>query len=423
MSDEIRNTDDAKGRVKEAAGNLTGDKDLKREGKVDQAAGKAKDGIEKLTDKVKDALKTGLTPARCRPVGDEVRGGADLAEEVLFARAAQGGGPGSVLGADVAAEAAHDRRRHAARLVADQVGRRGGLVGDRDQGRLQLAAAGVVAPAPVVERREPGAADRDLGLAEAPGAAEAVGDRSTPTRGAARRAAISARIRRAEASGSSGSRQTVSASGRLELSMPALAQTKPCLVSTIRTPRSARSTSALSSRISSTSAGSLPSTAASLRASAPGMHRGELADPALGLGDDLLRDDDDVAVGELGARGDQRRRAPSPRSISGRPATRRGRRESRPAPSLICPGPWRCAGRGRGAASSSRVRATTSAGVSRSRPSEASSSTPKGMPASRASGDVAGAAALAEGGDDRARRAQHQGVGAGRRGGRGRSPT
>lgn len=57
MSDEIRNTDDAKGRVKEAAGDLTGDKDLKREGKVDQAGGKAKDGVEKLTDKVKDALK------------------------------------------------------------------------------------------------------------------------------------------------------------------------------------------------------------------------------------------------------------------------------------------------------------------------------------------------------------------------------
>jgi uncharacterized protein YjbJ (UPF0337 family) len=57
MSDEIRNTDDAKGRVKEAAGDLTGDKDLKREGKVDQAGGKAKEGIERLTDKVKDALK------------------------------------------------------------------------------------------------------------------------------------------------------------------------------------------------------------------------------------------------------------------------------------------------------------------------------------------------------------------------------
>jgi uncharacterized protein YjbJ (UPF0337 family) len=54
--DEIRNKDDAKGRVKEAAGDLTGDKDLEREGKVDQAGGKAKDGIERLTDKVKDVL-------------------------------------------------------------------------------------------------------------------------------------------------------------------------------------------------------------------------------------------------------------------------------------------------------------------------------------------------------------------------------
>jgi uncharacterized protein YjbJ (UPF0337 family) len=57
MSDEIHNKDDAKGRVKEAAGNLTGDKDLKREGQVDQAGGKAKEGVEKVTDKIKDALR------------------------------------------------------------------------------------------------------------------------------------------------------------------------------------------------------------------------------------------------------------------------------------------------------------------------------------------------------------------------------
>jgi uncharacterized protein YjbJ (UPF0337 family) len=56
MSDEIRNKDDAKGRVKEAAGDLTGDKDMQREGKVDQASGKAKHGIERMTDKVKDML-------------------------------------------------------------------------------------------------------------------------------------------------------------------------------------------------------------------------------------------------------------------------------------------------------------------------------------------------------------------------------
>jgi len=59
MGDEIRNKDDAKGRVKEAAGSLTGDEDLKREGKVDRAAGKAKEGVERATDKIKDALRRG----------------------------------------------------------------------------------------------------------------------------------------------------------------------------------------------------------------------------------------------------------------------------------------------------------------------------------------------------------------------------
>lgn len=54
--DGVRNTDDAKGRIKEAAGDLTGDGELKREGKVDQASGKAKSGVDKVTDKVKDLL-------------------------------------------------------------------------------------------------------------------------------------------------------------------------------------------------------------------------------------------------------------------------------------------------------------------------------------------------------------------------------
>jgi len=57
MSDEVRNKDDAKGRVKEAAGDLTGNDDLKREGKVDKATGKVKEGVENAADKVKDALK------------------------------------------------------------------------------------------------------------------------------------------------------------------------------------------------------------------------------------------------------------------------------------------------------------------------------------------------------------------------------
>ena len=49
-------TDKAKGRVKEAAGALTGDKKLKTEGKVDQLAGKVKNAVGAVVDKVKDAV-------------------------------------------------------------------------------------------------------------------------------------------------------------------------------------------------------------------------------------------------------------------------------------------------------------------------------------------------------------------------------
>ena len=49
-------SDELKGRVKEAAGALTGDKKLKREGKTDQAVGNIKQKVEKIIDKIKDAI-------------------------------------------------------------------------------------------------------------------------------------------------------------------------------------------------------------------------------------------------------------------------------------------------------------------------------------------------------------------------------
>jgi uncharacterized protein YjbJ (UPF0337 family) len=49
-------SDEIKGRVKEAAGAITGDKKLKWEGKADQVVGKIKQKVEKVVDKVKDAL-------------------------------------------------------------------------------------------------------------------------------------------------------------------------------------------------------------------------------------------------------------------------------------------------------------------------------------------------------------------------------
>ena len=48
--------DELKGRVKEAAGALTGDAKLKREGRVEQAAGKVQQKAEKVIAKVKDAV-------------------------------------------------------------------------------------------------------------------------------------------------------------------------------------------------------------------------------------------------------------------------------------------------------------------------------------------------------------------------------
>jgi uncharacterized protein YjbJ (UPF0337 family) len=52
----VPDKDELEGRLKEAAGDLTGDKDLQREGKVDQAEGKAKGVVDDAGDKVKEAL-------------------------------------------------------------------------------------------------------------------------------------------------------------------------------------------------------------------------------------------------------------------------------------------------------------------------------------------------------------------------------
>jgi uncharacterized protein YjbJ (UPF0337 family) len=50
-------SEEIKGRVKEAAGALTGDDKLRREGKLDQATGKVKQAVEKVVEKTKDIVK------------------------------------------------------------------------------------------------------------------------------------------------------------------------------------------------------------------------------------------------------------------------------------------------------------------------------------------------------------------------------
>jgi uncharacterized protein YjbJ (UPF0337 family) len=49
-------TDDAKGRIKEAAGDLTDNQDLKNEGKVDKATGTVKDKVGDVSDAIKDKI-------------------------------------------------------------------------------------------------------------------------------------------------------------------------------------------------------------------------------------------------------------------------------------------------------------------------------------------------------------------------------
>ncbi len=59
-----KNLDQAKGKIKQAVGDLTGDKHLKTEGKADVAAGKIKEHLEDAKDKVEgwvDQVKDKIT--------------------------------------------------------------------------------------------------------------------------------------------------------------------------------------------------------------------------------------------------------------------------------------------------------------------------------------------------------------------------
>jgi uncharacterized protein YjbJ (UPF0337 family) len=48
--------DQMKGKAKEAVGDLTGNKDLKSEGKADRQAGKAKERVGKVEEKVEEVI-------------------------------------------------------------------------------------------------------------------------------------------------------------------------------------------------------------------------------------------------------------------------------------------------------------------------------------------------------------------------------
>ncbi len=140
-------------------------------------------------------------------------------------------------------------------LRAGEIGGRGRASATASQVALQLEAARVVAPAPVLERAIPA---RPIATSSWPWrqARPKLSLIKTATRRAGELAAGARGCARAEASGSRGSRISVSASATLEASTPAFAQTKPWRVRQMSTPRSARRISADSSSTTWTARGS-----------------------------------------------------------------------------------------------------------------------------------------------------------------------
>jgi uncharacterized protein YjbJ (UPF0337 family) len=65
-------TEQAKGRAKEAAGSLTGDKDLESEGTTDRRAGEAKEKLDDAKKKVDDVVDR--TSSKLDEVIDKTKG-------------------------------------------------------------------------------------------------------------------------------------------------------------------------------------------------------------------------------------------------------------------------------------------------------------------------------------------------------------
>ncbi len=54
----MENKDQVKGKVKQAVGDLTGNEDLRKEGKADEKAGDVKEFVEGVKDKADDLVDT-----------------------------------------------------------------------------------------------------------------------------------------------------------------------------------------------------------------------------------------------------------------------------------------------------------------------------------------------------------------------------
>ncbi len=82
-------SDDLKGRAKEAAGDLTDDGHLKREGQIDRAGARIKEILEEAKAKVDDAvdkLSAERARARSKEILDEAKAKVDEAVDALKSR-------------------------------------------------------------------------------------------------------------------------------------------------------------------------------------------------------------------------------------------------------------------------------------------------------------------------------------------------
>ena len=69
-----KDLDQAKGRIKQAAGDLTDNERLKKEGKPDEAAGKAKEFLDDAKDKGDDMIDQGTKKVDRRQI-DQIHSG------------------------------------------------------------------------------------------------------------------------------------------------------------------------------------------------------------------------------------------------------------------------------------------------------------------------------------------------------------
>ena len=77
-------TDQAKGRVKEAVGDLTDDKDLKSEGRRDRLAGEAKEKLGEVKDKIEDVIDE--AKEKFGQAKDKIEGAIDKTKESTHRR-------------------------------------------------------------------------------------------------------------------------------------------------------------------------------------------------------------------------------------------------------------------------------------------------------------------------------------------------